>query len=348
MKALLYSDIHFYDDGEDRLKYQVETCGWIAELIEKYKPGLVANLGDTNDRHESMSISAIHAMGEGIGRIDAAVQGLDNWCPHLILMGNHDQYRRDGSVSIAPVLRFSERTMVVEDVYRPSKEVLAIAYHRSNEEFTERLNKISKRGRPKLLLIHQPVQGAYHRPGISDIHGADYKPLPETVCFAGHYHHPQTMEAFGSPYLFVIGSPCYYGWSDTINDHPRGCLLYDSDKHRWKRFENPHGPIYHTIYDLKANHLKPIGKRLNLRIVAQTTEMLERAKELKPKMERVFSSVSIQDRRDVEVEEESDIEDTSSINPEEIIESVVSQGDLDELQPEKLRKEGLDIMRSVR
>lgn len=346
-KLLLYSDLHFYDNGNDRLKVQVDTCTWIANMVSKTKPDYVVNCGDTNDRHEVMSVSAIHAMGKGIGAINDAAKEVG--ASHIILMGNHDQYRRDGSVSIAPVLRFSDNTIVVESEW-VGGSIAALAYHKSLDEFNERLDFIIKRNRAKLkiLLLHQPIQNAYHRPGIPDLHGSEYKPLSGLTAFCGHYHHPQMMEAFGSPYLFIVGSPCYYGWSDTINDNPRGILLFNTENGKWKRVENPHGPLYHTVETLKElTDYKSVGKRLHVRILARTQRTFDRASELLEDLEKVFLSVSVVDHRDVQAIEERTIVDASGINPEDLVRDIVASNS-GELNPDLLCKEGLDIINSVR
>jgi len=135
--------------------------------------------------------------------------------PHYILMGNHDIW--NGRSILTPFKHMDGFTVITEPLLEPP--LLFVPY---GAKVTDSLVDYT------VLFSHTELVGGNLGHDVRSIQSM----LPEdlllkrgtrTVCFNGHYHHPQTIKLSDEHVpVHCVGTPAELNWSDADSKVPRG------------------------------------------------------------------------------------------------------------------------------
>ncbi len=251
MKAFCFSDVHLdhpSDLDSNTLDLFVKSAEWLAEQIRANKPDVVVNLGDTNHRDGGMSTGTIQLFVRFMDPIITACDELR--IPFVTIVGNHDQYTRNGEQHVIEPLKWKSK-VVDKPVVMKLKggiDTLFMPYFRSVEEFHagwEDACSAEALMVPDLVFMHMDVVGAKMNSGIVSTHGIT--PGQGLEIWNGHYHLPHEIENIG-----VIGALQYSQFRDVDTwDVPRrGAVLLTKQKgkpSKIKRLANPHTNFFWKI-----------------------------------------------------------------------------------------------------
>lgn len=215
MRILVYSDLQA-DIGNERLfsnpaeslrlhcvsKFYAD----LRNIYETHNCQALFDLGDTFDDRTAIDIPTINTV----------IKGLE-WLPasdlHTRLIGNHDQYQRDGSVHngrlLSPYFRVIDST---ETQMLGSLCLFFVSYPSDYDDLCQWLVCQARRIRgPKILFGHFNVQGAFYQ-NATVLHGVPQEMLqPFNLVLLGHIHLPQSV----TPRIHYVGSPFQQDWGET-------------------------------------------------------------------------------------------------------------------------------------
>jgi DNA repair exonuclease SbcCD nuclease subunit len=226
-KFLFFSDLHLAnwtqhahisDRGlNTRLEDQLKILAQIANIAEAEKVDAIFCLGDVFHSRIKVDVDVGFC-----GYL--SFKALAEVAPLFILVGNHDQNSRDGSIhSLEPFKAFAE---VIDrprtDMFPDGTKVAAHPFTADTDEF---VNWLSKR-EEDLVLFHQGIDkattGAFDIAIKAEI-SVDSFPTKPKLFLAGHYHKHQWVIPNRCAY---IGSPLQLDFGERTEE--KGCLLLDT------------------------------------------------------------------------------------------------------------------------
>lgn len=192
------------DNGlNSRFYYGLETLKQAARVANG---GTLVINGDLFDHRRFLEIDVLVHTYRTITEIARTLDKV------IIVVGNHDQFLRDGSVHSTEIFKFTSKNIVVVDTWQiidlgPEYGSTSLCCHafsldiESVKDFV--INKASLVG--GILVLHQEVVGASMGHSIcekglrmDDLHADKF-----TYVMLGHFHAPQSLAAN----VFYIGSP---------------------------------------------------------------------------------------------------------------------------------------------
>jgi len=214
LRALVFADLQATDGHErcfnaanDSLQL-ARVRRFFAEIwriFQEQKCDCLWDLGDTTDDRSDIPLPAI----------DAVLAGLSPFPKHDMntkLVGNHDQFIRDGSIHNGRMFEHKFSVVNTTDVFEFDDTLIACAsYPASEPALADWLKHIAFQYRnyeKKILLGHWQVAGCTLDGGKAAT-GIDPMLLrPFSVCLLGHVHKPQSNHNFhyvGSPFQQNFG-----------------------------------------------------------------------------------------------------------------------------------------------
>jgi DNA repair exonuclease SbcCD nuclease subunit len=212
MKVLFIGDPHLKITRFDLAKQFLE---WINGVILKHKPDLVVNLGDTFDTH---AVIRSEIMTEFLSHVEVVNQV----CPYVYLLGNHDMYKpNDAKYHALKHLKGKMKEFIVVDELINLHGMTFVPYVHKPEDFPKQTLSI--------CVAHQTFKGADFgdittKDGVDPCSVADAE-----IIISGHIHKRQRLDTSsrGGPEIIYCGSPFSQSASD-INQ-TKGVSLFDTE-----------------------------------------------------------------------------------------------------------------------
>jgi DNA repair exonuclease SbcCD nuclease subunit len=202
MRVMFVGDPHLKITRFDLAKQFLE---WINGVIEKHKPDLVVNLGDTFDTH---AVIRSEVLTEFMKHVDI----VNKTCPYVYLLGNHDMYKpNDAKYHAMSHLKGKIKGFTVIDEVTNLRGMTFVPYIHNPENFPKQTLPI--------CIAHQTFKGADYgdittKDGVdaSSINGAE-------IIISGHIHKRHRLQTQSStdirgPQVIYIGTPFSQNASD--------------------------------------------------------------------------------------------------------------------------------------
>lgn len=241
-KILIYADPHwcktssilrgYVGDRTIRLQNLIDSMAWVEETAEKNECTDILCLGDFFDR-ASLDAEEITALREL--KFNPSIR-------HLFIVGNHDAYNSDNSVSATNlfclmdnVTVFSRPTMLVDgDV-----ELCMLPYTRDSR--TVNLDSLfgswdSNSAKKRYIFSHNDIQGIQYC-GIVTTFGIPIEDLSHksTYCFNGHIHN----RGMVASNVCNVGNLTGLNFSEDGFKYSHVAMILDTDTGEIKSVENP-------------------------------------------------------------------------------------------------------------
>jgi DNA repair exonuclease SbcCD nuclease subunit len=246
VKILFIGDMHI---KITQFELGKQFLSWVNDMVAKYKPDLVINLGDTFDSH---AVIRAEIMSEYVNHVDACTQ----ICPYVHVLGNHEMYKpKDATYHALQAMHGYHAYKIVDkptDLSFICPGLFCVPYVPSLSDFPKDVGRI--------CVAHQTFVGAdygYHRPDI----GVDADTLSADIVISGHVHKRQS---FGK--VIYPGSPFANSANDI--DQTKGVLILDTDTYKQQFIESPL-PKYRGA-QLTVNEIDNID-RIHAHLVATLT-----------------------------------------------------------------------------
>ena len=245
MRILVYADLQA-DYGSERLfsatadslrlwcvaKFYEE----MRQLYTAHRCDGVIDLGDTFDNRNSIDVPTLRTVLAGIDWLAANSR-------NTRIIGNHDQFLRNGAIHNGPVLAHkfnvvSDRVIEVVDNTR----FFFCAYPKDHAELAQwiKTEAAKVRGR-KILFGHFQVKGAY----LNNTQTTSGVPLEALSSFdlvlLGHIHQPQSL----SDRIYYVGSPFQQDWGEA--GQKKRVLIVDTERLKVTSVPLEHYPEYRVI-----------------------------------------------------------------------------------------------------
>lgn len=214
MKVLVYADVQADIGSENlfnapdkslRLWCVDKLFADLKRIYAEYGCAAVIDLGDTFDNRSSIDHPSMAAVLDGLA-----------WLPpsrkNVRLIGNHDQFLRDGSIHNGCLLdRHFHTVTTCETSGEDGCTIFYVSFPADYAALTEWLLKEGRRIRgPKMLFGHFQVQGAVYKGGMA-LTGVPKAALaPFQLVLLGHIHLPQALTSK----IHYIGSPFQQDWGE--------------------------------------------------------------------------------------------------------------------------------------
>lgn len=210
-RVLFIGDPHLKITRFDLAKQFLE---WIDGVIRKHKPDLVVNLGDTFDTH---AVVRSEIMVEFLKHVES----INETCPYIYLLGNHDQYKpNDSKYHALKHLKGKMDKFTIVDELINLHGMTFVPYVHKPEDFPKQTLPI--------CVAHQTFKGADFG-DITTKDGVDACSIAGAeIIISGHIHKRQRMATGidGGPEVVYCGSPFSQSASD-INQ-TKGVSIFDT------------------------------------------------------------------------------------------------------------------------
>jgi DNA repair exonuclease SbcCD nuclease subunit len=254
MKIAITADVHI--DKNKNLPFIVETCKWINQTcVEKGIEHLII-AGDFSNNRNKLDVYAINAM------LDVVNTWGSSGITCYFLMGNHELYHRQNLVEtgeITAINIFQKHCHVFNRYTRVSLgdcNLYFLPWIDNKELYIQSVGLIAdtaSKSQTNVLISHQEIFGAVmndlsRTKDTTGIQSTTFNKF--TACFFGHYHERQVIDDF----IYYVGSPITLNHGEGAN--PKGLTVFDTDTKEVTFIENPHNPLYITIYE--EAQIKPL------------------------------------------------------------------------------------------
>jgi len=208
-KVLFIGDPHLKITRFDLAK---QFLVWINGVVEKHKPDLVVNLGDTFDTHAVVRSEVLTEFMKHVVEVQKT-------CPYVYLIGNHDMYKpNDSKYHVMSHLKGKIKDFWVVDEVVDLEGMTFVPYIHKPEDFPKQTLPI--------CIAHQTFKGADYG-DITTKDGVDASSLLGTeIIYSGHIHKRQQLDA-GRVQVVYIGTPFSQNASD-INQI-KGVSIIDTE-----------------------------------------------------------------------------------------------------------------------
>jgi DNA repair exonuclease SbcCD nuclease subunit len=205
MRVLFIGDPHL---KINRFDLATSFLNWLNQLIEKEKPDLVVNLGDTFDTHAVIRSEVLNEFMKHVFGV------LSMGIPYVYLVGNHDMYKPNDP-KYHTMLPFKNRIkdFYVVDEIQNLFDMTFVPYQYDGSKFPRQTLPV--------VVCHQTFLGADYGP-IRATEGVDATSIVGCdVIISGHIH---TKSVLGS--VLYVGSPFSQSASDI--DQIKGITVFDT------------------------------------------------------------------------------------------------------------------------
>lgn len=208
-KVLFIGDPHLKITRFDLAK---QFLSWVNSIIALHKPDLVVNLGDTFDTH---AVVRSEVMVEFMRHVESVNQT----CPYIYLLGNHDMYKpNDNKYHALKHLKGKIKEFTIVDELIDLHGMTFVPYVHKPEDFPKQTLPI--------CVAHQTFKGADFG-DITTKDGVDASSVAGAeIIISGHIHKKQRL-ASGGPEVIYCGSPFSQSSSD-INQ-VKGVSIFDTE-----------------------------------------------------------------------------------------------------------------------
>jgi hypothetical protein len=209
------------------------------EIYGEYKCDGLIDLGDTTDDRSAIPIPTINSLLSGLSLFEG-------W--NVKLIGNHEQYTRDGSINIGKL--FQKVFTVVDRVTAmdsPDSDAVFVfaSYPGSYPELIQELENMlhAYRGKKLILFGHFQVIGSALNSGLA------YDGVPKELvsrfdmAFLGHVHKPQAI----TPNVHYVGSPFQQNFGESGEDKRVGIFDTELFHVEWIPMTELGFPIYRSV-----------------------------------------------------------------------------------------------------
>ena len=218
MKVLFIGDPHL---KINRFDLALQFLDWVTKLIEKEKPQLVVNLGDTFDTH---AVLRSEVTGEFMKHVYATIK---TGAEYVYLIGNHDMYKpNDAKYHAMMSYKDKIQGLTVIDTIRELHGMTFVPYQVNPDNFPKHTLPI--------CVAHQTFIGADYGP-IAAKEGVDPKSIAGAeIIISGHIHKRSTLDEgriryYGSPFSQSVGDV----------DQVKGITIFDTVTYGEKFIETP-------------------------------------------------------------------------------------------------------------
>ena len=207
MRALIFADSHLHNyqqhsvvlpnGNNSRLQDGLDAIQQIETYAKAYSIELIIFVGDVFQSRGLVSVSVFNQTFEAFERLSKVAE-------LLMVVGNHDLASMFGNVhSIKTFSRFAEVIDEPRAVKKLGIDFCGIPFSNRAEDVREIIKQMAERPNPKVLLLHQGIDGAF---ALGDI--TLYESLKKDdlmwrnfeYVFSGHYHMRQWL-GFNSMYI---------------------------------------------------------------------------------------------------------------------------------------------------
>lgn len=209
---------------------------WINQVVEKEKPDMVVNLGDTFDTHAVLRSEIKNEVMDHILHCIAH----SNSKKYFYILGNHDFYKPKSSKyhALKDWKHLKGLYVIDERVDFPTINTTMLPHYSNHYEFPKDTLPI--------CIAHQTFVGAdygFTRPDV----GVDADEVAAEVIVSGHIHLKQE---FGK--VIYPGSP----FSQSVNDidQSKGVMIFDTDTYQRRFIECPLPRWISLEYQVTANN----------------------------------------------------------------------------------------------
>ena len=247
MRAIIFADPHLHNyqshstilpDGRNsRLVDGLNAIDQVKDYARGHGIELVIMLGDLFQTRGLVNVGVFNQAHE-------SMRQMSEHSEEILVVGNHDLASMYGNVhSIKTFNRFAEVVDEPRVIRKLGIDFCCIPFSSRAEEVRETIKEMSQRPNPKVLLLHQGIDGAY---ALGDI-VLQESLTKEDLCwrdfdfvFAGHYHMRQWL-GYNSMY-----PGCLYPLTFADANQPRGFLDVNF-RNRTVKFVEVKAPKFITI-----------------------------------------------------------------------------------------------------
>ncbi len=232
MRALFVSDLHAHcheqfattlaNGRNSRFQNILNVLDEVRFLCHHHEVHVVFFLGDMFHSRTKVDVDVFGATWNAWRDIAGEVEDL------YILIGNHDQYNKVGSVhSLEP---FREFATVIDQPMIERVKGISFAAHpfTTNMKQWHRFVELLPKGLD-LFLFHQGIceaaTGAFNISIKAEVGYADMPLDKARWCFGGHYHKPQFIGE--EKRVLYVGSPLQHGFAERTEE--KSVILFDTD-----------------------------------------------------------------------------------------------------------------------
>jgi len=271
MIILFYADPHFRETSSYPPFNRIQNNGltgelnnilagfdFLADQIEKCKPNLVINLGDSFQMDNYISIRTLHSASLGMSKVSSVCNYLN--IEHLILMGNHDLYAALDNTKITSICSLGAYGALITEntIYN---DIFLMPF---TDNLEEGYQGIVEGSQYNLIAAHIDFVGAVHDNNHPVEIGLDSHVNVPVIC--GHIHLKQQ-----------IGNIIYPGsliqnrfTRDNLED-AGGVLIYDTDTRESENIQNNLSKHFVKVTDFsKLEYLDP--ERCILKVYSEYPE----------------------------------------------------------------------------
>lgn len=238
-RAFIISDTHFgvRNGSHEWLEIMKDYFeNFFIPLIKREgKPGdFVMHNGDVFDSRHSLNLLI---MNEAM----AAFEEIAKIMPVVIILGNHDIYRKESNdVNSAKILKWIPGITVLEEpevMQVTNNKLLLMPWRKSVEDEAECVTSHEA----DYLFCHTDVKGLRFNKFTQIEHGLDLKVMKKfKKVYSGHIHYAQSHKNFR-----MVGSPYHLTRSDMYNE--KGIWLIDFETDKETYFKNDRSPNFMRI-----------------------------------------------------------------------------------------------------
>lgn len=209
MKLLLVGDPHL---RIGKLSLALQFISWLDGLIQKVKPDLVVNLGDSLDTHAVIRSEIVNELMAHIYRV------IDSGIPYVYVRGNHDQYTpKDGKYhGLMPFKGKIPNLYIVDE----PQELFGMTF----VPFLANGNDFPRETKP-ICIAHQTFLGADYG-AVNAEEGVDPDSVSAEIIVAGHIHKRHDLGK-----VRYVGSPFSQDASDV--NQVKGISVFDTDTYQF-------------------------------------------------------------------------------------------------------------------
>ena len=210
MKILFIGDPHLKITRFDLAK---QFIAWIDEVVVRFKPDLVVNLGDTFDTH---AVVRSEIMTEFMGHVDRCLLV----APYIYVLGNHDMYKpNDSKYHALSHIKGKVKDFYVVDSPQDISGITFVPYMHDPLMFPTKTLPI--------CVAHQTFKGADYG-NITTKDGVDLDCLSNCqLVVSGHIHKRQKFSSSKGVEVRYVGSPFSQSASDV--NQVKGVSLIETD-----------------------------------------------------------------------------------------------------------------------
>lgn len=214
MNILFIGDPHL---RMSNFEQSVKFLKWVESEVEKHRPDIVCNLGDTFHDHAVLR-------SELLKEFEDHVRGcLCNTKRYWYVLGNHDQYKPKDSKYHALQVFSLHRFRVFDTVQNIEDKITVVPYVQKFEDFPTQTLPI--------VITHNTFIGADYGFKREDC-GIDADKVNADIIISGHIHKRQE---FGN--VVYPGTPYAHNANDV--DQTKGLLLFNTETYDKKFIESP-------------------------------------------------------------------------------------------------------------